>query len=147
MAIVFADSSTRKTSFRGINHLQKIYLRNKLHLRLVHELIIALKWAHILLKLNPEEIIASFTIIYCVLQAIQCCPNFTSPYYSCPKKMKMWLLPESRSSLNGNNVLIAEQELLQVHFEAEKEGRGMAITIWPFLKWFLLFPLEKCLTR
>lgn len=37
--------------------------------------------------------------------------------------MKMWPLPESSSSLNGNNVLIAEQELLQVRFEAEKEGK------------------------
>lgn len=147
MAIVFADSSTRKASFWGISHLQKIYMWNKVHLRLVYELIMAVRWAYILLKLNPEEIITSFSIIYYVLQATQCCPNFTSPECSHSQKMKMWPLPESSSRLNGNNVLIAEQELLQVRFEADKEGRGMAITIWPFLKWFPLFPLEKCLTR
>lgn len=130
-----------------LSNLQKIYMWNKVYLRLVYELVIAVKWAHILLKLSPEEIITSFTTIYYVLQATQCCPNFTSPEYSHSQKMKMWLLPESSSSLNGNNVLIAELESLQVRFEAEKEGRGMAITIWPFLKWFPLFPLEKCLTR
>lgn len=57
--------------------------------------------------------------------------------------MKMWPLPESSSGLNGNNVLIAEQELLQVRFEAEKEERGMAITIWPFLKCFHCFHLRN----
>lgn len=130
-----------------LSNLWKIYMRNKVHLRLVYELVMAVKWAHILLKLNPEEIITSFSSIYYVLQATQCCPNFTSPEYSHSQKMKMWRLPESSSSLNGNNVLIAELESLQVRVEAEKEGRGMAITIWPFLKWFPLFPLEKCLTR
>lgn len=77
------------------------------------------------------------------IKAIQCCPNFSSPEYSHSQKMKMWLLPESSSRLNGNNVLIAEQELLQVRFEAEKEGKGMAITMWPFLKWFPFFHLRN----
>lgn len=143
MAIVFADSSTRKASFWGISHLQKICVWNKVHLRLVYELIMAVKRAHILLKLNPEEIITSFSIIYYVLQATKSCPNFTFPEYSHSQKMKMWPLPESSSRLNGNNILIAEQELLQVHFEAEKEERGMAITIWPFLKCFHCFHLRN----
>lgn len=126
MAIVFADSSTRKSSFWGISNLQKIYMWNEVHLRLVYELVIAVKWAHILLKLNPEEIITSFSAIYC-MKSSQCCPHFSSPEYSHSQKMKMWLLPESSSRLDGNYV-IAEQELLQVCFEAEKEGGGKG---WP----------------